>query len=129
MPALSDGDPVRVGRDLAKVVLRDVWAVPMKYLFLLLLLLPQAPDPAHPWPNHELPPAGWFCVPTDTAERLKTDPHACECLGMIDDPICSTAGQDENGNTVELPRSNDNSKCRVFCHKDHCACMKQCEGS
>ena len=102
----------------------------MKYLILALgFLALQGADPAHPFPNHEMPPQGWYCVPADTAERVRTDAHACDCLGMIDDPLCSTTGRDEQGNEVELPRSNDNSQCKSYCHKSHCTCLKQCEGS
>lgn len=102
----------------------------MKHLILALgFVALQQQDPAHPFPNHEMPPNGWYCVPAESAEQLKTDAHACDCLGMVDDPMCTTMGEDENGQPVELPRSNDNSKCRVYCHRDHCACEQQCHGS
>lgn len=76
--------------------------------------------------QHREPPKGWYCVPTDTAKRMETDPHACDCLGMISDPLCSTTSKDESGNEVTTPATTENSKCRVYCHKDHCTCMRLC---
>lgn len=101
-------------------------------LFLIPFLMAQAPGttPAQPFPNHEEPPSGWYCVPSDTAERTRTDAHACDCRGMIEDehPRCTTTTEDENGNPVEQPAGESN-RCKVFCHKDHCTCERLCKST
>lgn len=104
------------------------------WLSLLFGVVVLAQTPAQPFPHHEMPPHGWYCSPADTPERVATDPHACACQGMIDEPVCSTMQQDEEdgspvGEPHEVPLSNDNAKCKVFCHKDHCTCAVQCKGS
>lgn len=106
--------------------MRALW---LACLFGAVLVAQGPASPATPFPNHELPPKGWYCVPADTAERVQTNDHACDCLGMRSDPICRTEGQDENGNPIEVRRTTDNSRCKVYCHKDHCACASQCDGS
>lgn len=96
---------------------------------LLLLLIPilmaqtPAPDPARPFPNHEEPPVGWFCVPASSAAAVETEPHACNCRGMVledPEPFCHTEDGEPRG---------ESSTCKVYCHKDHCRCAVRCEGS
>ena len=105
----------------------------MRILFLVALLLAQGPDPAHPFPNHEEPPVGWFCWPANRAEDIATDPHACNCVGMVgdDDPICESRNPDgsppEPG--VTLPPPNENARCKVWCHRDRCTCLRLCHES
>lgn len=107
----------------------------MRPLIALLLALPllmaQAPGttPAQPFPNHEEPPSGWYCVPADKDHSPETEAHACSCRGMLeDDPICKTTGSDEEGNPIEMPMG-ESSKCKVWCHKDHCTCVTRCADS
>lgn len=103
--------------------MRAIW---MAMLFGAVLLA-QGGKEAYPGQSeHKEPPKGWYCVPTDTAKRMESDPHACDCLGMISDPMCTTKGQDESGNEVETPRSNENAKCRVWCFRDRCTCTRLC---
>jgi hypothetical protein len=107
--------------------MRPKWIALGFAAFLIGAALNAQQDPAHPFPNHEMPPDTWFCVPTDTADRMQHEAHACDCLGMTSDPMCTTMGQDADGNDVEMPQTNDNAKCKVYCHKDHCLCRKQCD--
>lgn len=96
--------------------------------FVAVAAFAQGPD--NPFPNHEVPPRGWYCSPADTPEAVKTDPHACACLGMSHDPVCQTTATDpDTGDDVTVPASNDNAKCKVFCHKDSCTCMRLCTDS
>lgn len=96
-------------------------------LFLALALQAPGTTPAQPFPNHEEPASGWYCHPAEDATDVSTDAHACDCLGMIDEPICKAPATDEDGTPTEVPMTNDNSKCKVYCHKDHCTCMRQCK--
>lgn len=87
-----------------------------------------AQDPANPFPHHETPPKGWFCWPAKSADEVTTDPHACSCLGMQDDPMCQTTETDpDTGQTSQVPASNDTAKCKVYCHKDACSCARLCK--
>lgn len=81
------------------------------------LLLAQTP--AQPFPHHETPPDGWHCVPARNAKELSTNPHACSCLGMVLEPMCGKTPEE----TIARQESN---KCKVWCHRDACACAKTC---
>ena len=81
----------------------------------------QQPDPANPWPDDEEPAHGWYCVPADKEHSPDKEAHACACLGMVEHPVCP---KPIDPPTVQAP--NDNPKCKVYCHRDHCMCMKQC---
>lgn len=81
-------------------------------------------SPMWPFPNHEAPPEGWFCHPAQSDEEVLTDPHACECVGMVSEPLCPMPNED--GTLPEVPES---SRCKVFCHKDHCTCARMCADS
>ena len=87
------------------------------------------PSPANPFPNHEMPPDDWFCWPANKNHDPMTDVHACTCLGMQEQPdpehACQAIPDDEEGGK----EPNDNAKCKAYCHKDHCTCITQCEGS
>lgn len=95
----------------------------------------QAPGttPAQPFPNHEMPPFGWYCYPAPTPESVFEDAHACECLGMVGQPVCKVMKQDQDedgtpiGDPYEGDNSNNNSKCKVWCHVDNCACERLCK--
>jgi hypothetical protein len=103
----------------------------LAFVLLPVLLAAQSPDPARPWPNHEQPPDGWFCVPARDTKAVETDAHACACRGMILDdpePFCYVPGEDEEGNQITIPRGESNT-CKVFCHKDHCRCSNRCKDS
>jgi hypothetical protein len=54
-----------------------------------------------PFPNHEEPPAGWFCTPTDARPD-----HTCACKRMDPDNMCE-------GTPQEGPES------KVWCHTEH----------
>lgn len=101
-----------------------------KLLFTVSLFVALAQgNPAQPFPNHEQPPEGWYCVPAANEKAVQTDAHACDCRGMtLDDPEehCRVDGEDDEGNPIRLPRG-ESSKCKVFCHKDSCRCAKRCE--
>ena len=86
-----------------------------------VLMAQQGPTPANPFPNHEPPPAGWFCIPADQAHSPEHDAHACSCLGMVNDPIC--------GSSEEQEQRQESNRCKVWCHRDACTCRTQCEGS
>ena len=106
--------------------------VVLRWAMLLSVLMAQAPGttPAQPFPNHEEPPSGWWCHPAIDAKDETTDAHACACRGMQTDkdPICTTRTEDENGNQVEQP-IGESSRCKVYCHKDHCTCNVLCKDS
>jgi hypothetical protein len=61
-----------------------------------------------PFPNHEEPPAGWFC----TNKAADTD-HKCSCKRMDVDSMCEGTPQEDR-------------ECKVWCHKDHCRCPVVC---
>jgi hypothetical protein len=88
--------------------------------FLIGLLLALQQEPVNPFPNHEEPPKGWYCRPAASIEDIKSDAHACGCLGMTDDPMCGTEAE---------PPPVDSPHCKVYCHRDHCSCMTLCEQS
>lgn len=91
-------------------------------LGLALILLQQPADPAHPFPNHEQPPHGWFCSTARDEKETQTNAHACSCLGMVDDPMC--------GDTpLETAQKQESGRCKVWCHKDSCACAIACHAS
>ena len=96
----------------------------MKWLMLSLAVVSigaQQHDPANPWPNHEEPAHGWYCVPADKEHPPDKEAHACTCLGMVEDPMCP-----KPSDPPALQEPNDNPKCKVYCHKNHCMCLKQC---
>lgn len=109
----------------------------MRTLALLALMMgvvfAQGSDPARPFPNHEQPPEGWFCVPAQDQKAVETEPHACACRGMnmempTDEHCPTTPTYDDDGNQngevlIESP------KCKVYCHKDRCSCRSRCEDS
>lgn len=100
-------------------------------LLALMSGLALAQSPARPFPNHEPPPEGWHCLPARDAKDVQTNPHACDCRGMFMDdpePFCHVPGEDEDGNQIRMPRA-ESPTCKVFCHKDHCTCVKRCEDS
>jgi hypothetical protein len=87
-------------------------------------------DPAHPFPNHEEPPANYYCHPANNDRDVATNDHACNCLGMVERKECDPHDeQDEEGNEVQVPATNDTAKCKVYCHKDHCTCKVNCSTS
>ena len=104
------------------MTIRTLW---LTLLFSVVLLAQQPADPANPFPNHELPPVGWFCHPAQSATDAQTNPKACTCLGMREEPVCSR--EDEDGQIVDL--SNDNNTCKVYCHKESCSCAVLCAES
>lgn len=102
----------------------------MRFLIVLALFAQAPATPDHPFPNHEMPPNGWYCSPAGSAEDVATDPHACSCMGMVKDPVCETTVLDpDTGDTSQVPATNDNGGCKVFCHKDNCTCMVICSDS
>lgn len=104
-------------------------------LLMLAIAFALSQSPSQPFPNHELPPQNWFCVPANTHHDPATDAHACACLGMQEKPdpdkLCVRPPPNENGDDTEgVPSEpNDNAKCKTYCHKDHCTCITQCESS
>lgn len=117
--------------------MRAITSVPIPALIISTIALgvafgfAAAQSPSTPFPNHEQPPSGWYCHPAQDANDVSTDAHACNCLGMIDDPICKTDAVDEEGNPTgeQVPLTNDTNRCKVFCHKDSCTCMRQCKST
>jgi hypothetical protein len=83
-------------------------------LWLVVLMLAQSPNP---FPNHETPPKGWMCRPATSEHEAQTVAKACVCLGMSTNPECQPMN--------EAPK--DDPKCRVYCHRDHCGCVVNCE--
>jgi hypothetical protein len=93
----------------------------------------QSNDPARPFPNHEQPPEGWYCVPAQDQHALETEAHACACRGMnmeapTDDHCPTMPTYDDDGNQTgeELV---ERSTCKVYCHKSHCHCRSRCEST
>jgi len=83
----------------------------MKHLALILLVIAPvmfAQTPDQPFPNHETPPDGWYCSPT----AAQSD-HKCSCKRMDSDELCEGEPQED-------------AKCKVWCHKDHCRCPVVC---
>lgn len=77
-----------------------------------------AQGPSRPFPNHEQPPDGWFCVPALNEQAVDEDAHACACRGMALQPHCPTPNED---GTITEP-----STCKVWCHPDACKCKQVC---
>jgi hypothetical protein len=88
-------------------------------LLLLSFLITTAQEPTGPAPGQEPtgrapgqeapePAPGWFCSPKGQAD------HQCACQRMDHDPQCEGMPQED-------------SQCRVYCHKDHCRCPVKCE--
>jgi hypothetical protein len=77
-----------------------------------LLAVPQQWPPTPGNPEHATPPPGWMCSPNGPAD------HKCECRRVNGhaDPEEGDAGMPEKCAIQEDP------KCKVFCHMDHCAC-------
>jgi hypothetical protein len=82
----------------------------MKQMALAVILLGQISlaQTDQPFPNHEEPPAGWFC----TQKAADTD-HKCSCKRMDADAMCEGTPQEDR-------------ECKVWCHKDHCRCPVVC---
>lgn len=67
--------------------------------------------------GHAKPPEGWQCSNHPNAPK----DHKCECKKTCAKPT------DEDGNAVEGPMVvTEDTKCKVWCHKDHCACPVKC---
>lgn len=79
----------------------------------------QAQDPEHPFPDHE-PPAGYVCVPAHDAKAVKTDIHACSCLGMTLEPMCPETKD-------EMEARINSSACKSYCKPKQCKCGKSCD--
>jgi hypothetical protein len=96
--------------------------------FVGVLFAQDAPEPYPGQSEHREPPVGWFCWPAQNAEHLKTEAHACDCRGMVEDkdPMCTTQGEDEDGNPIEVPLG-ESAKCKAWCHKSHCTCARLCK--
>lgn len=86
----------------------------MKLLLGIVLigLIVQLPthNPQQPGnPGHRPPPTDFYC------ETHHTDPaHRCECYRVDMSELCE-------GEPVE-----DNTRCLVACHKNHCHCQVHC---
>ena len=100
----------------------------MRTLLLSVLvgaLFVQAPakPPKEAYPGqseHAKPPDDFFCTPA-----AKDAAHRCACKRM------ATLTEDEAKAKVcctEIPpeRVQEDAKCTVFCHKDHCQCPVTC---
>jgi len=93
----------------------------------------QSGDPRAPFPNHEQPPEEWFCHPALDQKELETNAHACDCRGMtMVDPQptpeqCHKQPTYDDEGTQNGEVLTEHSKCKVYCHKDHCHCAKRCE--
>ncbi len=78
-------------------------------------------DPEHPWPGHE-PPPDYVCVPARDANAVKTDMHACSCLGMVLEPMCPETDEDTEARI-------NSSACKAWCKPNQCRCQLACQGS
>jgi hypothetical protein len=78
----------------------------------------QAQDPEHPFPNHE-PPDDYRCVAARDAKAVKTDVHACSCLGMMLEPMCPETDD-------EMEARINSSACKAWCKPKQCMCAAQC---
>lgn len=81
------------------------------------ILLAQS-DPEHPFPDHE-PPANYVCVPAHDAKAVKTDMHACSCLGMTLEPMCPETKE-------QMEARINSSACKAWCRPKSCKCATQC---
>lgn len=77
--------------------------------FGLLALLILAPA----FQEHPEPPKGWFCSNAPNAPK----DHKCACHRECVKPA---PGGEGGGTVIEDP------KCKVYCHKEHCACPIKC---
>jgi len=59
------------------------------------------------------PPKGWFCSNAPNAPKN----HKCDCHRECVKP---SPDSDAPATVVEDP------KCKVYCHKEHCACPIKC---
>jgi len=81
----------------------------MRTILFALAFMLAAQGPSNPFPNHEEPPAGWFCSP-----GARDAAHKCNCHRVDDDPTCEGT-------------PHEDSICKVYCHADHCHCPVACE--
>lgn len=78
------------------------------FVFVLLLALTVAvPSGAQDPGPHEGQPA--YCTNHELPDYPLVAPHICEC---------------ERGCTKDDP---EDSKCKVYCRKDHCHCLAECD--
>lgn len=84
--------------------------VNVKHVALIAVILGQIAlaQTDQPFPNHEEPPAGWFCSPKAAALD-----HQCTCKRMDSDKLCEGTPAEDR-------------QCKVWCHKDHCQCPVMC---
>ena len=69
--------------------------------------------------EHREPPKGWMCSNHPRAPR----DHKCDCQRTCAKPT------DEDGNVIDGPMVvTEDTKCKVWCHADHCACPVKCGG-
>lgn len=62
--------------------------------------------------EHPEPPKGWLC---QNGSRAPKD-HACECH--------RTCALNPDTGFIE---EHEDAKCKVYCHRDHCACISECD--
>lgn len=68
--------------------------------------------------EHAKPPDGWFCaVPSQAKDRA----HACQCKRMA-----QPTAEDKCCEKTKPEEIREDTKCKVYCHKDHCTCPVQC---
>jgi hypothetical protein len=70
--------------------------------------------PGQSW--HATPPDGYFCTKHPSADA----DHKCECLKKCVPEL------DEDGNPTGKQVVQEDPKCSVRCHPDHCACEVKC---
>jgi hypothetical protein len=82
--------------------------------FLFAILFLQGPPEAYPGQrDHAEPPKGFFCSPT-----AKDAAHKCACKRM-------TMATPDDTHCEQTPVEED-AKCTVYCHADHCRCPVKC---
>jgi hypothetical protein len=81
----------------------------------LLALLAAAPLPQ----ERPAPPKGWFCSNAPNAPK----DHKCDChRECVRRPPDGGSQGEGGGSTVVI----EDPKCKVYCHKEHCACPIKC---
>lgn len=81
----------------------------------------QQQDPEHPWPDHE-PPPDYVCVPALDEHQVKTNIHACSCLGMGLKKECHATEEEDDA-------QRNSSRCKSWCKLKQCSCASQCRDS
>ncbi len=90
-------------------------------MVILFAQTPKLPPEAYPGQrDHKEPPKGWTCSPL-----AKDKAHRCQCKRMA---LFTEEQVKENTCCEEVPRvqAAEDSKCAVWCHKDHCDCPITC---